>query len=522
MAAALAGTACLAGAEPTAARTLSYAPRKIEAGIATFRLTGMRPRQITAAKLRDANGASARIPLRWVRVARRGTLRVRLASLRWNRAGSHRKVWLVVSTDRAPTVTLTSAPPPATESADARFEFKSTAASATRCRLDARPWRRCRSPVTYAAVSVGTHRFFVRVSSFVGSDSASAAWTVSRPAASPEPPPPLPQPPPPPPPPPTGCNSWHCFSNPFNLPAAGWRPYLDGAAWNRGTAGASVHANSAAMVEYLRSTSAGRMQNIAVPDDSGSAPVYWADVDDPLYTIRCREWISSCEVHGVKARIPAGALPTGAADRHLVSVQPDGTEVDLWEADVPSGRGGDLYVSHGGMTRIDGDGTGSGAVAANTGTMGGQFRSPSWMADTIRHALQLVIDRDNGSYVYPALKRGSSDPAVSRVPMGQWFKLNLTDAELAAEPPWRRALYRAARDYGLFVVDTGARPIAIQHENPRTYTSFGAQDPAWSWLRGQTGVDDYVNTTTGTLNMVAKTPSFPFDKLVALKPPPRP
>jgi len=233
-------------------------------------------------------------------------------------------------------------------------------------------------------------------------------------------------------------------------------------------------------------------------------------------------WVSSCDVHGVRVRIPVGAVPTSAYDRHLVSVQPDGTEVDLWEADVPSGKGGDLWVSHGGMTRIDGDGTGSGAVAANTGAIAGQFRSLSWQADTIRHALQLVIDRDSGNYVYPANKTGSSDSAVSPVPMGQWFKLNISDAALAAEPPWRRALYRAMRDYGLFVVDTGARPIAVQHENALTYTAFGAQDPAWAWLRGQTGVDEWVDPATGRLNMVAKTPSFPFDRLVALNPPPRP
>jgi len=174
------------------------------------------------------------------------------------------------------------------------------------------------------------------------------------------------------------------------------------------------------------------------------------------------------------------------------------------------------------MTRIDGDSTGGNAVASATGAIAGQFRSVSWQADTIRHALQLIIDRDNGRYAYPASGIGSSNPSVSPVPMGQWFKLNMSDAELAAQPPWRRALYRAMREYGLFVVDTGARPIMIGHENPLTYTAFGAQDPAWSWLRGQADVDEWVDPATGHLNMVAKTPSFPFDKLVALNPPPRP
>src|SRR4051812_21914286 len=211
-----------------------------------------------------------------------------------------------------------------------------------------------------------------------------------------------------------GC--WNGFSSPWSLPPAGWRPYAAGAAWNRGTAGATVHPNSAEMVDYLSRTSGGRMGNIPVPDDTGSTPVYWADADDPVYTIWCRQWVAWCEVNGVKARIPKGALPTSAYDRHLVSVQPDGTEVDLWESDDPSGTGGNLSVSYGGMTRIDGDSTGSDAVAAQTGAMAGQFRSVSWQADRINHALQLVIRRDNGHYVYPAGKTGASDPASSPVP----------------------------------------------------------------------------------------------------------
>jgi hypothetical protein len=357
---------------------MTYAPRSIKAGIATFKLKSVRLNDVNAAWLRDARGATARLPLGSVRAAHRRMVRIPLSSVRWSSAGRHQRIRLVVSTDSAPAV----APPPLS-------------------------------------------------------------------------------------------GSWRGFANPGKLPPAVWRPYSDGAAWNRGTSGATVHRNSAAMVAYLRRTSGGQMQSIAVPDDTGSAPVYWADSDDPVYTVRCRKWVSSCEVHGIKVRIPERARPTADYDRHLVSVQPDGKEVDLWEADVPSGSGGVLYASHGGTTRITGDSTGSDAVAAGIGAMAGQFRSTSWRADTIRHALQLVIDRDNGSYVYPARKTGTSDPSASPVPMGQWFKLNVSDADLAAEPPWRRALYRAMRDYGLFVVDTGARPIGIEHENPRTRRGRG-------------------------------------------------
>src|SRR3954463_710908 len=92
---------------------------------------------------------------------------------------------------------------------------------------------------------------------------------------------------PPPLPLPGSGTSWAGFANPSALPSVGWRPYAATAAWNRGTAGAQVRPDSAVLVDYLRSTAGGRMGNIPVPDDDGSAPVYYADSDDPQYTIHC-------------------------------------------------------------------------------------------------------------------------------------------------------------------------------------------------------------------------------------------
>ncbi len=312
------------------------------------------------------------------------------------------------------------------------------------------------------------------------------------------------------------------FANPGNLPPATWRPYMDAAAWNRGTTGATVHANSAAMVEYLRSTSGGKMQNIVVgapgSESTDGAPLYFARADDPLYTISCTQWVSSCEVHGLKVRIPRGAKPVPAYDRHLVVIQPDGWEIDLWESSVPSGTGGTLTVSHGGRTRIDGDSTGSNATAAVTGAIAGQIRSNEWIAGTINHALALTIPRVKAGSVYPVREDDCSghDGAVdasSPVPTGQWFKLNVTDTEIAAQPAWRRPIYRAMRDYGLFVVDTGT-VFQVEHEHEFTYQAFGVADPAYAWLQGQPGVDAWNG------QLIAKTPAFAYDKLVALNPPP--
>lgn len=149
-----------------------------------------------------------------------------------------------------------------------------------------------------------------------------------------------PTPTPTPTPPPNGCTpvSWGCFYNPDRLPPVGWRPYMDTAAWNRGTAGATVHLNSQAMVNYVSSTASGGMQQLVIGKPGSEwydgAPLYFADTDDPIYTIHCTQWTSSCEIEGRLVRIPVGARPVALYDRHLVAVQPDGWEIDLWESEV--------------------------------------------------------------------------------------------------------------------------------------------------------------------------------------------
>jgi subtilisin family serine protease len=60
---------------------------------------------------------------------------------------------------QAPTVTITSAPPPVTGSADAHIEFTADKAGVLfQCRLDAGPWTTCTSP--YHAVAGGGHHGF--------------------------------------------------------------------------------------------------------------------------------------------------------------------------------------------------------------------------------------------------------------------------------------------------------------------------------------------------------------------------
>ena len=79
----------------------------------------------------------------------------------------------------------------------------------------------------------------------------------------------------------------------------------------------------------------------------------------------------SCEVEGARVRIPRAARAAGGADGHMAVVQPDGWEYDFWQVQSKPAGGGTLVVSHGGRTRIDGDGLGSDATAAEFGLAAG-------------------------------------------------------------------------------------------------------------------------------------------------------
>jgi hypothetical protein len=279
------------------------------------------------------------------------------------------------------------------------------------------------------------------------------------------------------------------------------------------------------MVSYLKSSSGGKTQNMIVgpagDEYYDGIPLYFADSDDPQYRIHCT--VYSCpEIEGTLMRCPLGAKPTpGPYDRHLACVQPDGEEICMWEAEIPSGvSGSTLNVSGGGKHRIDGDATGNNCTAGLSG-IAGEISSVQLINGTINHALALTIQRTKATSVYPVRDDdggghlAATDPA-SPVPNGQWFKLNITDAEIALEPAWRQPIYRAMRDYGMFVIDTGVG-FGWNKANEMTYSFDGkTNDPAFDWLAGQRDVDSYLG------RRIARTPSFPFDKLVALNPPPRP
>ena len=191
---------------------------------------------------------------------------------------------------------------------------------------------------------------------------------------------------------------------------------------------------------------------------------------DPLYTVHCLRWTSSCEVEGHRVRIPSAARPAGGGDGHMAVIQPDGWEYDFWQVrDKPAG-GGTLVVSHGGRTMIDGDGLGSDATAAEFGLAAGRDRgrpdegrarsttrcsstpaAPPGAASTPRRPAppgRVLADTDR-------TPRRSARACGSALSDGQIDALPV--------PPWKKTILRALHQYGGYIGDTTGGQRLLGH-----------------------------------------------------------
>jgi hypothetical protein len=286
-----------------------------------------------------------------------------------------------------------------------------------------------------------------------------------------------------------------------NWPCADWRPYSDSSPFNtRIGAHPRVISNSQGIVDRLNR--GGPINSLVAGDPArGGGPTFWSTPDDPLYRVRCASFGTRCEVSGMEVRIPRQAVPQGGYarlkdcggctatngdwdhDAHMTIVdQASGWEYDFWA--VQSKANGEVVIGWGGRTRIDGDGLGSGGVAAGFGNLAGIIRGPEFVSGHIDHALTIAVPCVTGT-VWPAT--GSAwdcarhgMPTANRPQLGSRVQLQISDDALARLPTWQRGIARALRDYGAYVNDTTGDETqwGASLEAPGTYTDFGYRDPA--------------------------------------------
>ena len=228
------------------------------------------------------------------------------------------------------------------------------------------------------------------------------------------------------------------------------------------------------------------------PERDFGIATYHTQPGDPTKTVTCvQDFGGTCDLEGVEVPMPPNAIPSGVWplaepdddwDSHLTVIDhASGFEYDLWnirEMDNDS-----VAIKWGGMTNVRGYGLGSDAVASQNGSLAGMVRAEELRAGKIDHALALFVPCTEG-YVYPATKGGldCSDngfDAEDRPAMGAHFQRPADPEELAAAPPWKRAILEAFDRYGAYVVDTsGTEGIwGVKHESPNGYTSQGEDDP---------------------------------------------
>jgi hypothetical protein len=290
---------------------------------------------------------------------------------------------------------------------------------------------------------------------------------------------------------------------PGNWPCADWRPYSASSPFNtRIGARPRVVSGSQEIVDRLNR--GGHISSLVAGDpDRGASPTFWSTPEDPVYRIECASFGTRCEVSGMEVRIPRQARPRGGYarlkscggcsanggdwdhDAHMTIVdQASGWEYDFWA--VQSKANGAIVIGWGGRTRIDGDGLGSGGVAAGFGNLAGIIRAPEFVSGQIDHALTIAVPCVTGT-VWPAAGRAwdcaeHGMPTSNRLQLGSRVQLRISDAELAALPTWQRGIARALRDYGAYVNDTTGDESqwGVSLESPGTYTGFGHADPATS------------------------------------------
>jgi hypothetical protein len=248
--------------------------------------------------------------------------------------------------------------------------------------------------------------------------------------------------------------------------------------------------------------------------DNGTRPVYFATDSDPVITVHCKgvygptscQGASGVNVDGVRVHIPAGARPTANGDGHLAIVETDtGDEYDFWHATV---SGAAITADTGVVENVnDSNGTNDGGDAASLALTAGLLRPSELASGRIDHALVISIPCVNANgadvgWVFPA-SGGWGEPCgqywnettAGAPPIGSLFKLNLTDAQIAASgaPKWEQTIMTALAHYGAYAEDTNGgwhdQSMVIFTQDATSWTSLGEGDQWASTIRQLGGVD---------------------------------
>lgn len=271
-----------------------------------------------------------------------------------------------------------------------------------------------------------------------------------------------------------------------HYPDCTWKPYAATSAFNTPIKAPPIDPRSDAMMAYTRFNIPQNRWTGAIGTADYMHPIYWATAADPLYAITLTQNWGTNPLQGAKVRMPAGARPAGGGDGHLGIVQPDGTEVCLWQAHVDETRK-TITASWGGRGSITGDGTTVQPATAAWFGLAWQPRACELAAANIDHALFCVPTFVDPGPWAPAkgnaqTRKDVNWPNSLRPHTGQrlWLDLAWSDIDMLVIPPWQKAVLRALNRYGAYVGDTGhygTVGVSFNIESQQPYVTFLGTNP---------------------------------------------
>ncbi|MEQ6901075.1 hypothetical protein [Nocardioides sp. YIM 152588] len=215
-----------------------------------------------------------------------------------------------------------------------------------------------------------------------------------------------------------------------------------------------------------------------VPADAVYANLYefaiplYAAGDAPTYSVGCRVYTwGPCPFSGVRIPIPDKARPHTGSDGALVVVdRAAGRSYEFWQA---AKWGSTWTASWGAINSITGRGWGGAATGSGASRLGGVVRTHEVASGRIRHALAFQSSNVcRGVFVRPALKTDGDSTRSDCLPMGSRLRLapgvRLKALDLT---PGERAVAKALKRYGGFVMDKGGAGLSISFELERDSTS---------------------------------------------------
>jgi hypothetical protein len=290
-----------------------------------------------------------------------------------------------------------------------------------------------------------------------------------------------------------------------------WHPFNGGPFNTQLSATPALASNSAAVVSHM----AAYKWSVGNPGGgfqlgAGSRPVFFATTADPTMKIVCTNAFGSgsctgangVAIGGQTINVPAGLQPENGTDAHLTVIESGtGQEYDFWDASI---SGSTISAGSGSVVNTNtGNGLGAQGDAANFALSSGLLRPSELASGQINHALIVTVPCTNANganvgYSYPATggwgeacgdywnETGNGAPML-----GQLFRLNLTDAQIAASPApaWQKTIMTALSHYGAYIEDTDGTynsGIDVITQDSESWTDLGQTDQ-WSTLAKQDG-----------------------------------